>query len=79
MSPTGPVMLGYLILKNNLQDKLELNVDLYNYKFDNYIVYKNRFVISTLYPSYITERKYAYNNQNSGHYEKLWEKKNIYK
>lgn len=79
LSPTGPVMLGDLILKNNLQDKLGLNVDLYHYKYDNYIIYKNRFVISTIYPSYNTERTYAYNSTNSNHYKNLWENKNIYR
>lgn len=73
--PTGPVMLGNLILNN----KLKLNIDMFHYMDGGYIIYKDRFVISTEYPEYNNERLTTYNAINTKRYDALWNEKNIYK
>ena len=75
LDPTGPVMLGNLILNN----KLPLNIDMFHYNKGGYIVYKNRFVISTEYPEYNSERTSTYNLINTKRYDALWIERNIYK
>ena len=75
LSPTGPEMMGILILKN----KLRVNIDMRHYDGGGYIIYKNRFIISTEYPDYNNERTLQYNKNNTQRYNKLWEKRNIYK
>jgi mannosyltransferase OCH1-like enzyme len=75
LSPTGPEMLGSLILNH----KLNVNIDMSHYQKGGYIIYKNTFVISTEYPEYNTERTNSYNSINTKRYDKLWENKNIYK
>jgi mannosyltransferase OCH1-like enzyme len=75
LDPTGPVMLGNLILNN----KLLLNIDMFHYTKGGYIVYKNRFIISTEYPEYNNERKSTYNSINTKRYDALWFERNIYK
>jgi len=73
LEPTGPIMLGNLILKNNLHQ----NIDLVHYKGGGYIIYKNRFVIST-YPEYDIERAHAYSKLNTKRYGDLWNERKIY-
>ena len=75
LSPTGPEMLGLIILKN----KLPINIDMLHYHGGGYIIYKNRFIISTEYNEYNNERNIQYNKKNTKRYDKLWESRNIYK
>jgi len=75
LEPTGPVMLGKIILRNNLRP----NIDLVHHLGGGYILYKNRFVISTEYPEYNKERTKMYNSLNTKRYDNLWNKMNIYK
>jgi mannosyltransferase OCH1-like enzyme len=75
LSPTGPKMLGSVVIDN----KIPINVDITHYYGGGYIIYKNRFIISTEYPEYNHERTTAYNNSNTQRYDKLWEIRNIYK
>jgi len=75
LCPTGPQLLGNLIINN----KLNVNVDMTHYKNGGYIIYKNRFVISTEYPEYNNERTNLYNSINTQRYDKLWENRNIYR
>ena len=75
LSPTGPELLGDVIIKNNLN----VNIDLIHYEYGGYIVYKNIFVISTEYPEYDTERKKLYDKLNTKRYDKLWESRQIYR
>ena len=75
LEPTGPTMLGKIILKN----KMTPNIDLYHYKDGGYIIYKNRFVISTEYPEYSGERQQLYNSKKTNRYDKLWNERKIYK
>ena len=75
LSPTGPEMLGSLIINNNLN----VNIDMIHYEGGGYIIYKNTFVISTEYPEYNNERTNTYNSINTKRYDKLWENRNIYK
>jgi mannosyltransferase OCH1-like enzyme len=65
--PTGPGMLSEVLLRNNLN----INIDLLHYEDTKYLIYKNRFVISLVYPEYTQERK--------THYAYYYHNKNIYK
>ena len=75
LDPTGPMMLGKIVLNNNLLDK----VDMKFYKDGGYIIYKNRFVISTEYPEYRHEQQELYNNLHTKKYGQLWDEKSIYR
>lgn len=75
LDPTGPMMLGNLILNN----RLRVNVDMTHYENGGFIIFKDRFVISTEYPEYNSERTHMYNSINSKRYDALWFDKNIYK
>jgi hypothetical protein len=74
LEPTGPIMLGNLILNN----KLKLNLDMTHYKDGGYVIYKNRFVLSTEYPEYNSEMSRTYNLTNKKKYYDLWNERNIY-
>jgi len=74
LSPTGPLMLGKLIYSN----KLKLNIDLNHYMGGGFIIYKNRFVISTEYQEYNDERSKQYNSFNTKRYDLLWNERRIY-
>jgi mannosyltransferase OCH1-like enzyme len=73
--PTGPQMLGSIIL----QKKIKINIDMYHYNDGGYIIYKNRFIISTEYPEYNSERTKTYEALKTKRYNLLWNEKNIYK
>jgi len=75
LAPTGPRMLGNIILRR----RLRANIDMVHYENGGYIIYKNRFVISTEYPEYNTERSNVYNKLNKKRYDIMWNEKNIYK
>jgi len=75
LDPTGPLMLGKLILNN----KLRLNIDMNHYEKGGFIIFKNRFVISTEYPEYNSERKATYDSIKTKRYDILWDERNIYK
>ena len=75
LHPTGPLMLGKIILNN----KLKLNIDLKHYEEGGYLIYKNRFVISTEYPEYNNERTNAYKSIKTKRYDIMWNERNIYK
>jgi len=74
LDPTGPVMLGNLIL----QHKMKVNVDMVYHKGGKYVLYKNRRVLSTDYPEYNTERVNTYNKIRVKHYDAMWKDKKIY-
>jgi mannosyltransferase OCH1-like enzyme len=75
LSPTGPRMLGNIILRR----KLRTNIDMAHYEKGGYIIYKNRFVISTEYPEYNKERSQAYSSTKIKRYDILWRERKIYK
>ena len=75
LEPTGPVMLGKLILQN----KFRINTDMYHYKNGGFIIYKNCKVISTGYSTYSQERKKDNLINNKNHYAQLWRERKIYK
>jgi len=75
LSPTGPGLLWSVMSDN----KYKVNIDLFHYKKGGYIIYKNRFVISTEYPEYNNERTTLYNNINTQRYDKLWYSRGVYK
>jgi len=73
--PTGPNLLGHVALRNNF---VGVNIDLKHYKNGGYIIYKNRFIISTEYPEYNDERTNTYNSINTKRYDALWNERRIY-
>jgi len=75
LEPTGPLLLGKIIRRNKLFDK----VDLFHYQDGGFIIYKNRFVISTEYPEYNAERNKTYANLHTKRYDQLWNERAIYK
>jgi hypothetical protein len=75
LSPTGPEMMGLVIMKN----RVGVNVDMIHYEGGGYIIYKNRFIISTEYPEYDNERTSQNNKNNTKRYDKLWNERRIYK
>jgi mannosyltransferase OCH1-like enzyme len=75
LAPTGPTMLGEIILRN----KFRPNIDLYHHNGGGYIIYKNRFVISTEYSEYNKERSETYAKINTKRYDQLWNERSIYK
>ena len=75
LSPTGPRMLGNIILRR----KLRTNIDMTHYEKGGYIIYKNRFVISTEYPEYNKERSEAYSSTKIKRYDIMWRERKIYK
>jgi mannosyltransferase OCH1-like enzyme len=75
LSVTGPELLGDVVIKN----RFKINIDLMHYKHGGYIIYKNRFIVSTEYPEYNDERTTSYNNINTKRYDKLWDERAIYK
>lgn len=74
LCPTGPLMLGELILKH----RLKLNIDLTHYIDGGFVTFKNRFVLSTEYPEYARERNLTFDETNSKRYNELWDDKTIY-
>jgi len=77
LDPTGPVLLGNIILRN--KNKLKPNIDLIHHKNGGYIIYKNKFVISTEYHEYNNERAQIYSILNTKRYDKLWDERKIYR
>jgi mannosyltransferase OCH1-like enzyme len=61
LSPTGPKMMGSVIINN----KLGANIDMIHYDGGGYVIYKNIFVISTEYPEYDNERITQNNKKNT--------------
>jgi mannosyltransferase OCH1-like enzyme len=75
LSPTGPELLGSIILKY----KIPVNIDMTHYHGGGYVIYKKRFVISTEYKEYNHERNVLYRKNDTKRYDKLWASRNIYK
>ena len=75
LDPTGPRLLGDIILRNNFK----LNTDLVHYTHGGYILYNGHFVISTDYSEYKNERTKIYNKINLKRYDKMWHERRIYK
>jgi len=75
LDPTGPCLLGKIVLRHKLFNK----VDLFHYEDGGFIIYKNRFIISTEYPEYNAERSQTYANLNTKRYDQLWNERAIYK
>ena len=70
LCPTGPCLLGRV----RTAGKFRLNEDLVHALEGGKIMYKNKTVFRTTYPSYGKERVVA-----GLHYDNLWHKKRIYK
>ena len=68
-------MLGNLVQNN----KLNLNIDMNHFIYGGYIIYNNRFIISTEYPEYNSDIMSVYNLLNTKKYNNLWFEKKIYR
>ena len=75
LEPTGPLMLGQVLLNN----KALKNIDMKFHNDGKFIIYKNRFVISTEYPEYRHEQQELYNNLHTKKYGQLWDERAIYR
>jgi len=75
LAPTGPEMLGNVAIQN----KILLNIDMTHFMKGGFIIYKNRFVFSTEYPEYNSERSNTYQSIKTERYDILWDKKKIYR
>lgn len=75
LDPTGPVLLGNIILRN----KLKLNIDITHYEDGGYLIHKNRFIISTEYNEYNSEIKQMNEKKKLKKYGEMWNEKKIYK
>ena len=74
LDPTGPGLLGKLAMKDNT-----VNIDLKHNTNGGYIIYKNKFIISTEYSEYDKERSELNHKIKKARYDILWNKKVIYK
>jgi mannosyltransferase OCH1-like enzyme len=74
LDPTGPGLLGKLAMNDT-----DVNIDLKHNINGGYIIYNNKFVISTEYPEYDKERSELNHKINRPRYDILWKKRVIYK
>ena len=74
LDPTGPILMGKLANKEK-----NINVDLIHYIHGGFLLYKDKFVVSTEYPGYDLERSQTYNKLKTARYNILWDKRQIYK
>jgi len=76
LAPTGPEMMYDVMIKQ----QIPVNIDMHFLDPQgDYIIYKNRFVISTDYPEYNEEISNTYRQINTKKYFQMWEERNIYK
>jgi mannosyltransferase OCH1-like enzyme len=75
LDPTGPLLLGKIILNNRIRQP----IDLYHYSQGGYIIFKNKFIISTEYPEYNKERGQLHNKTKTKYYAQSWNDRHIYK
>jgi mannosyltransferase OCH1-like enzyme len=78
LEPTGPRLLGSVVIKNNININNFIDSMFYNDENGRYILYKNRFIINTDYPEYNDEKINTYKSINTERYDKLWEKRGVY-
>ena len=74
LHPTGPAMLGDLILEK----QFELQIDMFYEMIGNHIVYNHHFVLEVSYPGYRREQSEFYKSKNTNHYGDLWRLKKVY-
>lgn len=77
--PTGPGMLSELIQESKIKgENPNLNIDMYHYYSSLFIVYRDRFIISVLYPEYKKEQFQLYKKINKKSYTYHWLQGDIY-
>jgi mannosyltransferase OCH1-like enzyme len=74
LEPTGPLMLGKIILQN----KYDVNIDMLHHQNGGHIVYNNNFVLSTDYIGYNDDKNNLYEKINIKRYNLMWQENNIY-
>ena len=74
LDPTGPGLIGKLAMKYNTG-----NIDLKHNTGGGYILYENKFIISTEYLEYNKERSELNNKIKKARYDILWNKRQVYK
>jgi len=75
LEPTGPVLLGNVILYNNFP----INIDIFHPEQGGYLIYRGRSIISTMYKEYRQEQNSTYVKINKQRYNIMWNNRNIYK
>jgi mannosyltransferase OCH1-like enzyme len=75
LEPTGPVLLGNVILYNNLP----VNIDIIHPEEGGYLIYKGKSIISTMYKEYRQEQNNTYSKIYKQRYDIMWNKRNVYK
>ena len=75
LEPTGPVLLGNVILYNNLP----VNIDIIHAQEGGYLLYKGKPIISTMYKEYRQEQNNTYAKIYKKRYNIMWHNRNIYK
>jgi hypothetical protein len=77
LHPTGPSLLRDIINCNKLYNNI--NIDLLHDSGNfGLISYKKRFIFSTNYPEYDSERDEMYRINNTSRYHTLWDRREIY-
>jgi hypothetical protein len=76
LHPTGPTLLRDILTNNKLNN---INIDMLHEESGGLIRYKKRFVLSTSYTEYDSERNEEYRKKNTSRYDKLWNERRIYK
>ena len=69
LDPTGPGLLRDVMIQNNYK----INLDMFHAEEGGFINYKNKNILSNIYPEYYLE-----DNTEERHYRTLWNKKQIY-
>lgn len=75
--PTGPEMLGRILL--NEKNKLAMPIDMSHYDGGGFVVYQNKFVLSTEYSQYNEERTAANQRKKISRYDEMWRQRRIYR
>lgn len=74
LCPTGPRMLGNILQKK----RYDLNIDLTHHDAGGFVIYKNRFIVSTEYPEYHAERSESNNVLKKKRYDAMWRERRVY-
>lgn len=74
LCPTGPRMLGQMILDK----KYNVNIDMTHHMDGGFVIYKNKFIISTEYPQYNAERTQSNSVMHKKRYDAMWRERKIY-
>ena len=79
LCPTGPGMLSELIQEIKMKGvNPRLNIDIYHYYDNSFIIYRDRFIISPEYSEYRKDQLELYKKINKKNYTYHWFEGSIY-